>query len=77
MIDEIDFVEEHKKADLSKINVVRVNGKVYLAADKVLEIIDGLVKKEIMGSIDNEIGYDEAIDDFREAVEALKGGADE
>ncbi len=76
MIDEIDFVEEHKKADLSEINVVRVNGKVYLAADKVLEIIDGLAKKEIMGSIDNEVGYDEAIDDFREAVEALKGGAE-
>lgn len=39
-MDEIDFVAEHPKKDMSKVNRIIVNGKVYLAADKVLEIID-------------------------------------
>lgn len=40
MIDEIDFVAEHPKADMSKVNKIIVNGKEYVAIDHVLEIID-------------------------------------
>ena len=36
---DFDFTAEHPKADMSKVDVIRVNGKEYLAADNVLEII--------------------------------------
>lgn len=36
----IDFFRERPKADMSNVNRVRINKKVYLSADKVLEILD-------------------------------------
>lgn len=69
--EDFDFIAEHPKADMSKVNTIRVNGKEYVSIDYVLEIIDQLETKEIRGTVDKEVGYQEAIDDFREAVKAL------
>lgn len=44
MDEDFDFIAEHPKADMSKVDVIRVNDKEYLAADKVLEIIDARIK---------------------------------
>lgn len=38
-VEEIDFIAEHQKADMSKVDRITINKKVYLSADKVLEII--------------------------------------
>ena len=65
MTDEIDFIAEHPKADMSEVNTIRVNGKVYLAADKIMES---------MTEAENHDQY------FRYAygeIEKLKGGEQE
>lgn len=38
-VEEIDFIAEHPKADMSKVNMIIVNGKEYVSIDRVLEII--------------------------------------
>lgn len=76
---DFDFIAEHPKADMSKVDVIRVNGKEYLAADKVLEII-GMIKKgtpmpkgyqnpEHDGYID---GFHTAVKEFRAKIKSLK-----
>lgn len=75
-IDDIDFVAEHPKADMSKVNRIIVNGKVYLSVDKVLELIDelsdtkSLVKATPLGSYLHKT-YARRM---KEAVKKLKGG---
>ena len=39
-IDEIDFIAEHPKADMSNVNKIRINGKVYLAVEDVMRIVE-------------------------------------
>lgn len=39
-VEEIDFIAEHPKADMSKVNTISVNGKEYVSIDRILEIID-------------------------------------
>lgn len=78
MIDEIDFVAEHKKADVSKVNRIRVNGKTYLSEDKVLEIVEQMKSENNENNGDPirtlfEIEYN----DFRDRVLELKGGEQE
>lgn len=36
--DDIDFCREHPKADMTNNRII-INGKVYLAADKIMEIM--------------------------------------
>lgn len=38
--EEICFIAEHPKADMSKVDVIRVNGKEYVSLERVIEIID-------------------------------------
>lgn len=40
--DEFDFVAEHRKADVSMVECVRIHGKVFLAEDKVLRVLGQL-----------------------------------
>lgn len=42
MTDDIGFIAKHPEADMSNVNRIIINGKVYLAADKILEIIHKL-----------------------------------
>lgn len=53
---------------------VRFNGKVYLAADKILEIIHKLDVENMGFFPDWSHEYEAACKDFRTAVEALKEG---
>ena len=72
-VEEIDFVAEHRKADMAKVNTIRVNGKKYVSIDRVLEIIDKL-DNENMGLPDWSDDYEVACNDFRAEVETLKDG---
>ena len=45
VVEEIDFVAEHPKADMSKVNTIIVNGKKYVSFDQTLEIIDKVSHK--------------------------------
>lgn len=44
-IDDIDFFREHPKADMSNVDRIIINKKVYLSADRVFEIIDGCAEE--------------------------------
>ena len=69
-LNDLDFYVENPKADMSNVYKIRVNGKVYLAADRVLEIIDtAQTYKMYPGQEDTYI--DKRV--LREAVEALRG----
>lgn len=76
MSDEIDFTTEHPKADMSGVDRIRVNGKVYLAADRVLEILDAEATKIELGGYGKVHGK-VYMEEVRAVVEALKGGKDE
>lgn len=85
MIDEIYFTAEHRKADMSKVNRIIVNGKVYLAADELLENIDAFYagvnayKTGRGGEIDfmKKDGILAGLSMARFFVERLKGGEQE
>lgn len=76
-LDDLDFYVKHPKADMSNVYKIRINGKVYLAADEVLEITDK--NKEEHAKYDRLLnpmwlrGYFDAQDEFREKVETLWG----
>jgi hypothetical protein len=70
-IDDIDFFGEHPKADTSNVNRIRINGKVYLAADSVLEIIDKW-KYDDTWCVREDI-WNERMDAIKGEVLALKG----
>lgn len=73
-LDDLDFYVKHPKSDMSNVYKIRINGKVYLAADRVLEIIDtAQTYKMYPGQEDKYI--DKRV--MREAVLALKGGEQE
>ena len=77
MTDDIDFIAKHPEANMSNEtdeNRIRFNGKVYLAADKVLEIIYKLDVENMGFFPDWSHEYEAACKDFRTAVEALKEG---
>ena len=75
-IDDIDFFREHPKADMSKVDRIRINGKTYLAADKILEIISEAAEEFEQGyALDtSKYGFACAASLIREKVIALKGG---
>ena len=72
MIDESDFIAEHPKADMSKVNMIRVNGKEYMSIDRVLKIIEGYVESWVYpdGGADYVI---EDVEGLIDEIEALKG----
>lgn len=77
IMDDLGFVAEHPKADMSKVDVIRVNGKEYLAADKVLEIVEGEAsdpdpEKDNEGCMYSE-GWVECGITIAEMIRALKG----
>ncbi len=64
MIDEIDFTAEHPKADMSKVDRAIINGKVYLAADRVLEIIDKATADYEAMPTEIDVGREKAVISF-------------
>lgn len=67
-MEDFDFTAEHPKADMSKVDVIRVNGKEYLAADKVMAIIEDVRR-------DANYGYMfDMVKEIRRRIEELKGG---
>lgn len=75
MIDEIDFIAEHREADMSNVNRIIINGKVYLAADKVLEIPDEVSHESSRGGV--YWNSAQTVKVLRRRIMALKGGEQE
>ena len=78
MIEEIDVVAPHRKADMSKVDTIRVNGKEFVAIDRVLEIVEGEAsdpdpEKDNEGCMYSE-GWIECGLTIAEQIRALKGG---
>ena len=72
-----ELLRKHPEADMSNANKIIFNGKVYLAAGKVLEIIHKL-DNENMGFPDWSHEYETACTDFRtEVIALLKGDENE
>ncbi|MBR0090207.1 MAG: hypothetical protein IJP92_00695 [Lachnospiraceae bacterium] len=82
MIEEIDFTAEHPKADMSNVNMIRVNDKEYVAIDNVLNIIDGIkLTASDTDDVDRDtyihsLGWNDALDEMVRRAQALKGGAE-
>lgn len=80
MSEEIDFNAEHPKADMSGVDRIIVNGKVYLAANKVSEIIDAKIRDSVSNTEyieESETPIYKALMELRAEFIALKGGEQE
>lgn len=85
IMDDLGFVAEHPKKDMSDVNRIRVNGKLFVAIDRVLEIIDSEVEKaegfrDCANNMSGSDYYDtlaEGMEIIRAAVKALQEGEKE
>lgn len=70
---DFDFTADHPKMDMSNVNRIRVNDKVFLAADKVLDMIDGWLYKNPPDyrHIGRMAGEREALTQMRAGIKAL------
>lgn len=61
---------------MSKIEVIRVNGREFVAVDWMLKIIDGelIAHAPDYHHVGHGAGAREALENIRSEVEALKGG---
>ena len=64
MTEEIDFVAEHPKADMSKVNTIIVNGKEYVSVDRVLEFIDETIADYEAVPTEIDVGREKAVMSF-------------
>lgn len=72
VIEEIDFVKEHPKADVSSIDVFRVNGKEFVAIVRILKIIDTIKRNNQKPENYDNPNKDGYIDGFHEAIKQVK-----
>ena len=76
-IEEIDIIAPHRKSDMSGIDRIIVNDKVFLAADKMLDIIiDELIAYPLdYHHIGHNVGANEALMRVKRKIEEMKGEA--
>ena len=69
----VDIFGERPKADMSKLNKIRVNGKEYVSIDLVLEIVDNTIRAASLSGINRNLTLLGTLIEVKDEFLALKG----